>query len=44
MFGSLAGFTVGCAVAAAVYACIGFWCLWVPVAVGALTAIMRAEN
>jgi uncharacterized membrane protein YoaK (UPF0700 family) len=27
MFGSLAGFAVGCAVAAAVYACIGFWCL-----------------
>jgi uncharacterized membrane protein YoaK (UPF0700 family) len=44
MLRSLGGFTAGCAAAALIYAWVGFWCLCVPVAVGALTAIMRAED
>ena len=41
---SIAGFAAGCAVAALLYAFVGFWCLAVPVAVGAVTAIMRAGD
>jgi uncharacterized membrane protein YoaK (UPF0700 family) len=41
MFGSIASFAAGCAVAAFLYAEIGFWCLAVPVAVGIATAVMR---
>lgn len=37
-------FAVGCAAAAALYVWVGFWCLAVPVAVGAATAIVRAED
>lgn len=44
MFRSLAGFMAGCAAAAFLYAWFGFWCLCVPVAVGALTAIMRTDD
>jgi uncharacterized membrane protein YoaK (UPF0700 family) len=36
-------FAGGCAVAAALYYWVGFWCLAVPVAVGAATAILRNE-
>jgi uncharacterized membrane protein YoaK (UPF0700 family) len=36
-------FAVGCAIAAALYAWVGFWCLAVPVAVGAASAIIRAD-
>jgi uncharacterized membrane protein YoaK (UPF0700 family) len=36
-------FAGGCAVAAALYYWVGFWCLAVPVAVGAATAILREE-
>jgi uncharacterized membrane protein YoaK (UPF0700 family) len=41
---SIIGFAAGCAIAAVLYAFVGFWCLCVPVAVGALTAIMRADD
>ncbi|MGP0093190.1 MAG: YoaK family protein [Xanthobacteraceae bacterium] len=37
-------FASGCAVSAALYAWIGFWCLAVPVAVGAASAIIRADD
>jgi len=37
-------FAAGCAVAAALYYWVGFWCLAVPVAVGAATAIVRHED
>jgi uncharacterized membrane protein YoaK (UPF0700 family) len=36
-------FAVGCAVAAILYYWVGFWCLAIPVAVGAATAIMRGK-
>jgi uncharacterized membrane protein YoaK (UPF0700 family) len=41
---SIVGFAAGCAVAALLYALVGFWCLCVPVAVGAVTAIMRTGD
>jgi len=44
MTGSIAGFAAGCAAAALLYAWGGFWCLCMPVAVGALTAIMGADD
>ena len=34
----------GCAVAAALYAWIGFWCLAVPVVVGAASATLAVED
>jgi len=37
-------FAGGCAVAAALYYWSGFWCLIVPVLVGAMTAVLRYEN
>jgi uncharacterized membrane protein YoaK (UPF0700 family) len=44
MLVSIIGFAAGCAVAALLYAWIGFWCLCVPVVVGALTALMRTSD
>jgi hypothetical protein len=40
---SIACFATGCAAAAMLYWLAGFWCLIVPVVVGAMTAIMRLE-
>jgi uncharacterized membrane protein YoaK (UPF0700 family) len=37
-------FAAGCAAAAALYMWFGFWCLAVPVAVGAASAIMRPDD
>jgi uncharacterized membrane protein YoaK (UPF0700 family) len=37
-------FALGCAVAAVLYYWAGFWCLALPVAVGAATAILRHED
>jgi uncharacterized membrane protein YoaK (UPF0700 family) len=37
-------FAAGCAVAALLYALVGFWCLAVPVIVGATAALMRIEQ
>jgi uncharacterized membrane protein YoaK (UPF0700 family) len=37
-------FAAGCAVAAFLYDWVGFWCLAVPVAVGAATAIVRDDS
>jgi len=37
-------FAAGCAVAALLYYWVGFWCLAVPVAVGAATAILRDDG
>jgi uncharacterized membrane protein YoaK (UPF0700 family) len=40
---SILYFAVGCAVSALLYWLAGFWCLAVPVVVGAATAMMRTE-
>jgi len=37
-------FAAGCAVAALLYALVGFWCLAVPVCVGAVAAAMRIDE
>jgi hypothetical protein len=37
----IAWFAIGCGIAAVLYYFAGFWCLAVPVAVGAATAILR---
>jgi uncharacterized membrane protein YoaK (UPF0700 family) len=37
-------FAAGCAVAALLYALVGFWCLVIPVIVGAAAAAMRIEE
>jgi uncharacterized membrane protein YoaK (UPF0700 family) len=37
-------FAVGCAIAAALYAWVGFWCLALPVTVGSASAIVRLED
>jgi uncharacterized membrane protein YoaK (UPF0700 family) len=37
-------FAAGCAMAALLYALVGFWCLAVPVVVGATAALMRIEE
>ena len=42
--GAIVYFAGGCGMAAALYFWIGFWCLAVPVAVGAASAIMRIEE
>jgi len=41
---SIVYFACGCGVAAAFYAWLGFWCLAVPVAVGAASAIIQIED
>jgi uncharacterized membrane protein YoaK (UPF0700 family) len=41
MLRGIAWFAAGCAVAAILYHFIGFWCLALPVAVGAATAVLR---
>jgi uncharacterized membrane protein YoaK (UPF0700 family) len=43
-FTSILYFAAGCAVAAALYLWIGFWCLSVPVAVGAGSALVRTRE
>jgi uncharacterized membrane protein YoaK (UPF0700 family) len=42
--GAILWFAAGCAVAAILYVWIGFWCLAIPVAVGAASAVLRAEG
>jgi uncharacterized membrane protein YoaK (UPF0700 family) len=42
--GSILYFACGCGVAASLYFWIGFWCLAVPVVVGAASAIIRIEE
>jgi len=42
--GSILYFACGCGVAAALYFWIGFWCLAVPVVVGAISAMIRIEE
>ncbi len=44
MLRSILWFAGGCAVAAILYYWIGFWCLALPVVVGAATAVMRLED
>jgi len=41
---SIVWFAAGCAAAALLYDWLGFWCLAVPVAVGAATAILRDDG
>jgi uncharacterized membrane protein YoaK (UPF0700 family) len=41
MLRGIASFAAGCAVAAILYYFVGFWCLALPVAVGAATAVLR---
>ncbi len=43
-FGSIACFAAGCALAAGLYLWIGLWSLAVPVALSAISAILRARN
>jgi uncharacterized membrane protein YoaK (UPF0700 family) len=40
---SISCFALGCAVAAGLYYLVGFWCLALPVAVGAATAILHED-
>jgi uncharacterized membrane protein YoaK (UPF0700 family) len=44
MLRAIAWFAAGCGIAAALYASVGFWCLAVPAAVGAASAILAAED
>jgi len=44
MLTAIVSFAAGCAVAAALYAWIGFWCLVVPVVVGGASALSAAED
>jgi uncharacterized membrane protein YoaK (UPF0700 family) len=44
MLRAIAWFAAGCGIAAALYAFVGFWCLAVPAAVGAASAILAAED
>ena len=44
MFMAIFFFAAGCAVAAALYAWIGFWCLAVPAIIGAASAALAAES
>jgi uncharacterized membrane protein YoaK (UPF0700 family) len=43
-FGGIVWFAAGCAAAALLYYFFGFWCLAVPVAVGAATAILHDDD
>ena len=43
MLWSISCFALGCALAAALYYFFGFWCLALPVAVGAATVILRED-
>jgi uncharacterized membrane protein YoaK (UPF0700 family) len=44
MFMAIFFFAAGCAVAAALFAWIGFWCLAVPAVIGAASAVLAAES
>jgi len=44
MVTAIACFAAGCAAAAGLYVFVGFWCLAVPVVVGAASAVMRIED
>ena len=44
MLRAIAWFAAGCGIAAALYAWVGFWCLAVPAAVGAASAMLAAED
>jgi len=41
---SIAFFALGCALAAGLYYLIGFWCLALPVVVGAATVVLRDDG
>jgi len=44
MFMAIFFFAAGCAVAAALFAWIGFWCLAVPAVIGVASAVLAAES
>jgi uncharacterized membrane protein YoaK (UPF0700 family) len=44
MFAAVLWFAVGCGLAAAFYAWVGFWCLAVPALVGVASAVLAAER
>jgi uncharacterized membrane protein YoaK (UPF0700 family) len=44
MLAAIVWFAAGCAVAAAFYAWVGFWCLLVPVLTGAASAVLAAKH
>jgi uncharacterized membrane protein YoaK (UPF0700 family) len=44
MLRGIVWFAIGCGTAAILYYAVGFWCLAVPVVVGAATAILRDER
>ena len=41
---AMMAFAIGCAAAAILYDAVGFWCLAVPVLVGAVSAVVRIED
>jgi uncharacterized membrane protein YoaK (UPF0700 family) len=44
MFAAIVSFAAGCAIAATLYAWVGFWCLAVPVLIGAASAVLAAKH
>jgi uncharacterized membrane protein YoaK (UPF0700 family) len=44
MFAAIVSFAAGCAVAATLYAWVGFWCLAVPVLIGVASAVLAAKH
>jgi uncharacterized membrane protein YoaK (UPF0700 family) len=44
MFAAIVWFAAGCALAATLYAWVGFWCLAVPVLIGAASAALAAKR
>jgi uncharacterized membrane protein YoaK (UPF0700 family) len=44
MFAAVAWFAAGCALAATLYAWVGFWCLAVPAVLGAASAVLAVKR
>jgi uncharacterized membrane protein YoaK (UPF0700 family) len=44
MFAAIVWFAAGCALAATLYAWVGFWCLAVPALIGAASAVLAAKR
>jgi hypothetical protein len=44
MFTAVAWFAAGCALAATLYAWVGFWCLAVPALLGTASAMLATER
>jgi uncharacterized membrane protein YoaK (UPF0700 family) len=44
MFAAIVWFAAGCALAATLYAWVGFWCLAIPALIGAASAVLAAKR